>query len=251
MKKQTIITIFVLVLVIGIAVLGYFHYKNTDTQMPAPDVTHTPVVSHASEPVTIMEATIDEPNYTGTKPVIGGKSALADAARAYIKNAIDTFAESADKEVPNMRKQYGNDAPPAHYTIDINATLIENAATQSIVIDSYLYTGGANGNSSYKVFTATRDDKLLGIKDIVKPDTQSSFVAAVKKQLLTYSPDGTTPSVFPDEVKNLTIDSFSNFSFTDKTMVIYFDKYQIGPGALGAVAFPVQLSLIQQYIQLP
>ncbi|MDB5254637.1 MAG: Cu amine oxid [Candidatus Nomurabacteria bacterium] len=251
MKKQTVITILVVVVVMGIAVLSYVHYKTKNIEIPVSEVPQAPAVSTQSESVTIMEATISEPNYTGTKPVIGGKGVLADAARTYIKNSIDDFAAEADKEVPGLRKQYGNDAPSSHFTIDINAKMIESAATQSIVTDSYLYTGGANGNSSYKVFTATRSGTLLSIHDIVKPDAKDSFVAFIKKRLLTYSPDGATPSVFPDEIKDLTIDSFSDFSFDDKNMTVYFDKYEIGPGALGAVAFPIPLGSIQPYIQLP
>ena len=57
-------------------------------------------------------------------------------------------------------------------------------------------------------------------------------------------------AVFQDDVKKLTFDSFKNFSFDETSLVIYFDKYEIGPGALGAVAFPLSLTTIQQYLSL-
>jgi hypothetical protein len=250
MKKQTIITILVVALVITIGILGYKHYMNTTAPVVVPDSTEPePSPTASSEPITIMEATIKEPNYTGTKPVIGGKGPLADAARAYVSESINAFATSADKEVPAMRKQYGNDAPPAHYTIDISAKKVESATTQSIVIDSYVYTGGANGNSLYKAYTATRTGTLLGIRDIVKSDVQNAFVATVKKQILADKTIGS--AIFPDEITDLSMDSFANFSIDEKNLTIYFDKYQIGPGALGAVAFPLPLSSVAQFITLP
>lgn len=243
MKKQAIITILVVIIVIVIAVVGYMHYKNTE--VPAETQTTTPSTS-----ITITEDHINEANYTGTKPTITGSGALADATRKYISDSIAAFAAQADKEVPAMRQKYGNDAPPAQYTIDINAKLVEGATTHSIIIDSYLYMGGANGNSIYKAFTADQAGKLVGIRDILTPEGQKAFVPFVQKELLAWSPDGTDqPTILQDEIKDLTLDSFSNFSFDDKDFTIYFDKYQIGPGALGAVAFPIPLAKMQAYLK--
>ncbi|MEO5645927.1 MAG: RsiV family protein [Candidatus Paceibacterota bacterium] len=250
MKKQAIITTVVVLIVIAIAVVGYVHYKNIS-------VTTSPVISNntpeTSKTITISTERIDEDTFTGTKPVLIGSGTLANTARKYIVDSITTFAAQADKEVPSLRQEYGNDAPSAQYTIDINAKEIDSSTTQSLIIDSYLYMGGANGSSMYKAFTTrSSNGDLIAIRDLVKPTRQKAFVPFMQKKLLTWRPDGTDqPMIFEDEIKNLTIDSFSNFSLDDKNLTIYFDKYQIGPGALGAVAFPIPLTLLKDYILLP
>jgi hypothetical protein len=71
----------------------------------------------------------------------------------------------------------------------------------------------------------------------------------VKKELNTWHPEGSDVSpVFPDEVKGLEFNSFTNWSLNDKNLIIYFDKYSIGPGALGAVEFPLPLNKISNFL---
>jgi hypothetical protein len=43
-------------------------------------------------------------------------------------------------------------------------------------------------------------------------------------------------------VASLTFDSFSNFSFGKNNLIIYFDKFAVGPGVLGAITFPLPFS---------
>lgn len=200
-------------------------------------------------PVSIAKETIQEENFSGSKVAILGSSIVARSGRAYVEETISQFKSRADSEVPDIRKEFGQDAPPSHYTIDINGTYIRSATTESIVLDQYVYTGGANGSSSYKVFTASlADNVLLPLSALVK--NQDAFVAYVKKSLMEKGPEGSGQlSVFEDDVKALSFDSFSNWSLDPDNLTIYFDKYAIGPGALGAVAFPFPLSEIKQFMQ--
>ena len=83
--------------------------------------------------------------------------------------------------------------------------------------------------------------------DVSEPKFFANFV---KKDLKAWRPEGSTESVvFEDEVKNLNFDSFVNWSLDDKNLILYFDKYQIGPGALGAVAFSLKLEKIKNYLE--
>ncbi len=248
MKKQTIITILVVLVVILIAALGYMHYVRK-TAAPVDGTVPVVTTPAANEPITITEQAISKQNYTGTKPIIAGNSVLAIAARKYVEESIADFEKNANEEVPERRKEYGVGEPATNFGIDMGASTIEGTSTQSIVIDSYIYTGGANGTSMYKVFTATKDGRILSIKDVVRPEMQQAFVVKVKKELEAYRPDGIREQVlFPEDVAKLTIDSFSNFSIAEKNMTIYFDKYEIGPGAIGAVAFPIELTKLQSYL---
>jgi hypothetical protein len=106
--------------------------------------------------------------------------------------------------------------------------------------------------STYKVFTARRSDgEMIPITALIPEEKQNDFVNLVKVDLLKWQPDGTeAPVVFADQVKDLTIDSFANYSLDDENMTIYFDKYVIGPGALGAVPFNLSRSEVSNFINI-
>lgn len=242
MQKKLKIVILVLILVI--VGLGGMLLKKTNqpttVETTAKSETNTTEESTPT-PVEKTEESISEENFTGTKSIIKGSSLIAERARSYIDETIATFKKSADEEVPDMRAKFGADSPTAKYEIDMKASYVKSTKTESIIIDSYVYTGGANGDDSYKVFTASRSSgKLLVLADIIEASKHDQFVLYVKKALADWRPEGgKNPVVFPEEVGALTFDSFSNFSLDNKNLIIYFDKFAIGPGVLGAVAFPI------------
>lgn len=206
--------------------------------------------SPASTQISIKTQNLKEENFSGTIPVITGTGEVAVQARAYIKKRVDEFRQQANTDVPAIRKEFGTDAPPAQYEIDIEATYTKSEKTESIVLSEYVYTGGANGNSLYKVFTVSYlSGKILPLSGVVKKDKQAEFVSFVQNELNDWRPEGgSTSPVFADDVKNLKFDSFSNWSMNDKNLLIYFDKYMIGPGVLGPVAFSTPLDKIKDFL---
>ncbi len=203
--------------------------------------------------IEITKKDIKEENFTGSMPVIIGSGALPEAARKYIDFTVQEFRKSANEDVPEMRKQFGVDSPPASYTIDVDAKYLKGTKAQSIVISIYAYTGGANGNSFYKVFTANSSGEILSLKDIIRLERQADFTRLVKSELTAWkggeSTGNTSTVVFEDAVADLTFESFDNWSMDDKNLTLYFDKYEIGPGVLGAVAFPIPLSKLKDLLK--
>ena len=220
---------------------------------------HAPIIDNQQSgninvirtPITISEEDIHEDNFTGSKSVIEGSGVIADNARAYIEDTVASFKKSADEEVPAMRKQFGDDSPTSHYELVIKAIYLKNNKTESIVIDQYVYTGGANGSSSYKVFNQSVDGRAISLSDIIASDKQDEFVNLVKNKLLSWKPEDSEYSpVFKDAVMELSFESFDNWSIDDQSLTIYFDKYAIGPGALGAIKFPVKISEIKGLLSI-
>ncbi len=237
-----LVTILVLAIIIGIA-LWLNKYNQA---IVAPDeLLQQPI------PTTITETTITEANFSGTMPVIAGESAVAVSARSYVAESVSAFKKRADSEVPDMRVQFPNAVAPSTYTIDIRAQHIQGTETESIVIESYVYTGGANGTSTYKVFTALRaDGTLLTLSDIVPGNQQDAFTRFIQQQLLSWRPGGLTSMVvFEEDVQKLTFASFDNFSLNDNALTLYFDKYEIAPGASGAIEFSLPRETVAQYIK--
>jgi hypothetical protein len=218
----------------------------------SPEDTIVPNETIVQIPTEITHKEIKEENYSGERPIIKGTRLLATTAQKYVDERIKEFSEQANKEVPDMREQFGDDALFATYSIEIRATQKESTVTESIVMTEYVYTGGANGMSSYKAFNASRaDGHIIPITEIIRKDKQSAFVEYVKKELLSWQPDGAEGLVvFNEDVEQITLDSFEDWSQDDESFIIYFDKYSIGPGALGAVAFPLPLSVVENYLSL-
>lgn len=246
MKKKQRAIIFVLIAIV-IALL-FIIWKIKSPKIPK---TEQKIEVKENKPDIIIEdKEIKEENFTGTISDIKSTGPLSGKAKTYIDETLATFKKMADEDVPNMRQKFGTDSPTANYEITLKATYFKGAKTDSIIIEESFYTGGANTNSSYKVFTAslsTRD--ILKLSDVIISSKQEEFLAFLKKSLLAWRPEGVTEQVvFPDEVNNLTFSSLSNWSFGKNNLIIYFDKYAIGPGALGSVAFPLPYSKIGDFL---
>ena len=201
--------------------------------------------------ISISSKNIKEENFSGKVAVISGASPLAVKMREYINETVAEFGREANTEVPPMREKFGEDSPSASFTIEINSKYIKGDKIESIVTDVYTYSGGAHGGTVYKVITADRaSGKILTLSSIVSAQEQTAFTEFVKKQLNSWRPEGSSVSpVFPDEVKNLKFGSFANWSQDSKNLTIYFDQYAIGPGALGAVPFPLSLEKINNFLR--
>lgn len=236
-------------IVLAIVFLGAYLLKDKDVQIP------TSIQEEEQKeaiPTSITSEDIKEENFTGTVALVYGNSTLAKSAQEYINKIVSEFRAQANADVPDMRAEFGTDNPSANYTIEVMASMVGDDKTESIVISIYAYTGGAHGNSAYKVITASKEDgKILLLSEIIKADKQSAFTESVKKELMAWAPNGAEigPVVFTEEVANLKFESFENWSLDEKNLTLYFSQYEIGPGVLGPVAFPIPLIKIKDFLK--
>ncbi len=199
--------------------------------------------------ISIKTQDIKEENFTGKIPIISGSNILAKYAQTYIDETVHDFKTAADPVVPEMRQQFGADSPTANYEIDIDAKYIKSVKTESIVMTVYTYTGGAHGSSFYKTFTASiSSKKILSLSDIIKTSEQTAFAEFVKKELKDWIPGSDSMGFFVEAITDLKFDSFTSWSIDDKNLTIYFDQYEIGPGAMGLVPFPISLDKIKSFL---
>lgn len=226
---------------------GAYYFNNKEKEPVAPTLAGP---KDTTSPFIITKEDIKEENFTGSVARISGDSQLAKRSEEYINQIFSEFKTQANMDVPDMRKQFGADSPGASYSIDISASRSESEGTESAVISVYTYTGGAHGSSSYKVFTALKaSDKVLSLGDIVQTDKKEAFASYVKNKLEKWSPNGDAPVVFEEEVEGLTFESFSNWSLDEENLILYFSQYEIGPGVLGAVAFPLPLKDLKDLLK--
>lgn len=241
-------SIYIVALVILIAIGLYLRYQAKDA--PLPEMTEEIKVTTDGS-ISIESKEIDEKNFGGRVAVISGDSSLAVASRKYIDETVAEFKKQADTDVPEMIEQFGADNPVSKYELAIEAELYESEDTKSIAMSTYIYNGGAHGNSSYKVISASSTSgEILSLGDIIKKDKQDEFVSLLKKSLLDWRPYETTDTVvFTEEVEGIQFDSLTNWSLDDKNLIVYFSQYEIGPGVLGPVAFPISLDKIKDFLK--
>lgn len=236
-KKSTILIILVLIILAG----AFYFTKNRKTEVyQAP-----PTTKAEQEPILISKVEIKEENFSGSTVKISDGSELGKVTQEFIDQTVSDFRTQANTDVPDMRAQFGADSPTANYTIDITANQVKSKDTESVVIGIYTYTGGAHGNSAYKVFTYSKDGKALTLSDVIKSEKQKAFTDYLKNELKSSSSLG----VFPESVDDLTFQTLTSWSLDDKNLNIYFGQYEIGPGVLGAVTFPISLEKIKDFLK--
>lgn len=210
------------------------------------------LTNSASQPISIISQKINEENFNGTTSVISGASPLAVKMREYVNTTISDFRMKSNTEVPDIRKNFGADSPSSTYEIDINSKYIKGAKTESIVTSVYSFTGGAHGETIYKVMTASLSNGgILSLSKIIKKEKQNNFTELVKKKLSKWIPEGNeTSPLFTDNISSLKFNSFSNWAINGANLIIYFDQYAIGPGSLGALEFPLPLKDLESLLNV-
>lgn len=203
-------------------------------------------------PITITHQEFKEENFSGSKPIISSESNLAILGRKFVDEHIAEFKSWADAGVPDMRKKFGASSAVATWTIDIEAKNLKGPKTETLLISTYAYTGGANGNSAYKAITVSNSTgKVVSLASIIKIDKQESFIAIVKKELNDWSEYGDgSGMVFGESLDEYTINDFEDWSIDASNLTLYFDKFEIGAGALGSVAFPIPLNKISDILEI-
>lgn len=234
MKKALALIIIVSAIAAGV----FYFYKQ---ELPEIFRSENSQEQQPGTPVTITSEEMREKNFTGSRAVIAGDSRLAKTAREYVENLVVEFAAQADAAVPEMREDWGEDSPAASFSIEIGAKLVESKETQSIIITEYMYTGGAHGSSSYKVFTASKESgELLSLSDIFKEGSEAAFTELTQKKLNGFRPSGSeTAVVFPEDVAGLSFGSFRNWALDNDSLILYFAQYEVAPGVVGAFELPI------------
>ena len=168
---------------------------------------------------------------------------MAAAIDGFINGSFDDFVGLfAEGFVPSV-------AFP--WSLYIDSEVLDGASTVSVVFTRYQFTGGANGNSDYHTVTANVvEGNVLALTDIfvegVDPYTtlEPLAVAALTEQLGDAAiPDimalGTAP----------TAENYQDWALTTDSLNLYFDEYQVAPGAAGPQAIAIPLSELADVLQ--
>lgn len=234
-KNTTTVLLIVLFAVIIFAVWFFKQQKVKDS-----DGVNTPKIE---------EVKFEEKNFTGAYSKIEGESRAVSLANKYIEDVILDFKTSADRDVPNILAE-DPESNSAKYSLFIESDYLKGENTESIIVNSYVYTGGANGTAIYKTFTVDNTGKELVLDDVIKEDQKNAFTNFVKKTLLDWRvEDMDHVLVFEDVVNGLKFEDIEHFAFDGKDMNIYFSEYDIAPGAVGSPMFTLNYEDIASFLK--
>ena len=251
--KQFLPAIILILIVLGLLV-WYM------VMVPAPTHTFgTPPTQVASEPAKVTE---DATYYTvdATYPTATTLSGTADQA------AVSAMKGFVEQEIAKF-KDNGNFANLTHddvqmlgldqrkYALGIEYKMYESASTLSYVYQMYQDTGGAHPNTYYRTFTFDKESgEALELGDVFVPSAKYLETLSVQARsrlpaMIAAMESVSVSEVDMDYINSGTLpeeDSFQNFYFEGKNLVLLFPPYQIGPYVLGMITLPIPASELKE-----
>ncbi|WP_046228430.1 PdaC/SigV domain-containing protein [Paenibacillus dauci] len=175
-------------------------------------------------------------NFNIVYPVVSGLE--NEAAQTKINKALKAHS---DQFLTTMQKQVKEAGAPANkditYEIDGGYKVTYNRnGVISFLLTDYQYLGGAHGDDILTSMTfSLKDGKAIQLSDLLK--SNSNYSQDIKKLIQAHikknaDTEGLSLEQFNDLSKNSS-KYLENYYLTDSGFTIFFQKYDIAPGAAG------------------
>jgi hypothetical protein len=125
----------------------------------------------------------------------------------------------------------------------------------SFVINLYYFVGGAHGTNEIYAFNYdVKGGKEITIMDFLNSSQQTfeNLAALVKQQAILQLQSDEFQIDTNDSLKQMmddgtkpTLENYQNFNFNYNSLIIYFQQYQVAPGAIG----PVTITLYKDVLE--
>lgn len=254
MKK---IYLFIILTIIVLAAAWLFRPKELEEPVPQNQTeqkqeTVAPLFSTTtiSQSDAFYNMNAEYPQFSKTDDAFNSK------IKTLITDKIDAFKKDA-KDYWDARKATAGpgevvpDNPEAPFEFISKWTPVQiNDKYISFVIDIYYFSGGAHGINEIKAFNYDIGNKkeitvndFLNSSPINLQKVASLASKDVKSQLQAKDVEiDQSVEQMIDAGTKATAENFANFNFKDDEMIIYFQQYQVAPGAYG----PITVNLLKQ-----
>ena len=187
-------------------------------------------------PATVLTRTINRPNTTIYYPQLAGlanQQAEKDINRAILQTVQGLIHEQQRVQVPGNTQMQGS------YEIKTNERGIF-----SVTLSNYAYTPQmAHGMTFLGSVTANiQTGKLYTLRDLFKPG--SDYVKVLSENIKRQIKERDIPTLG----NFTTIKPDQDFYLADKSLVIYFQLYEITPYYVGFPMFPISVYDLQSII---
>ena len=173
---------------------------------------------------------------------------ISDALTA----GIDEYINGSFDEFVGMFAQGFVPSVAFPWSLYIDSEVLDGVSTVSVVFSRYQFTGGANGNTDYHTLTAVVESgDLLTLPDIfvsgVDPyTTLEPLAVAALTELLG---EAAVPEMLAEGTAPVP-ENYQNWALTADSLNLYFNEYQVAPGAAGALSIAIPLTELADVLQL-
>lgn len=185
----------------------------------------------------------EAPEYiiTGEYPYVENIPQLGEATKKYVRESIEEFKATSleNRKAREKTALPGETAlPPFSFTLTWEPAQF-NAEYVSYIIRIESFVGGANMRNTLKAFNYSFAlGRTMEIQDIAKGEDgikklSDYAIQAVKSELEEKGVQGDFVSQMVEEGAGPKAENFANFTFTPDVIFVYFEKYQVAPGAMG------------------
>jgi hypothetical protein len=249
-NKTTALGLVVLGLVIILAVFIYSKVK-----VQAPTVSSTPTQSVKDTTYASLDlASIQTAAFKDTSnPVldIHGTYPVQIVGSDYIKGQIDAAIAQFKKDAidPNLTPEQLSEFGPSatrQYTFVTNYKNYKDSQFLTHRIDTYIFTGGAHGNTIPVTYTYDTAGNRVMLNDLFVNDAAKTQFGKIVYDAALTLPDY-KDSINTEWLAGSTENkegNFETFAFSGSTIVIIFPQYAIAPYSSGIIEVPVQLSAL-------
>lgn len=157
--------------------------------------------------------------------------------RSFFEGRKQNFIREAQEEVDYLESM--------PWSLEMDLSIDEDAALDYVELDvnSWSYTGGAHGNGYSSYFLIDKKSgRELGVEDFFSDLDKLNAVAESYFRTMEELPEDMSLEeagyYFQDGIFSVN----NNFFFTDKSVVFYFNTYEIGPYAGGPTELEVPLT---------
>lgn len=157
-----------------------------------------------------------------------------------------TGYSNLNNEIDNLIKKYLNDFMKADkpfidnqiYSLDITYDTYRYKEFISYVFTVFLNTGGAHPNTIIETISYdTKNENIIDIDWLINKNNDILNILSKESRVILDK----NPSLKQGNITDMTLDgtmprkdNFSNFAFTDKGLMLFFNRYQIAPYSYGS-----------------
>lgn len=157
-----------------------------------------------------------------------------------------TGYSNLNNEIDNLIKKYLNDFMKADkpfidnqiYSLDITYDTYQYKEFISYVFTVFLNTGGAHPNTIIETISYdTKNENIIDIDWLINKNNDILNILSKESRVILDK----NPSLKQGNITDMTLDgimprkdNFSNFAFTDKGLMLFFNRYQIAPYSYGS-----------------
>src|SRR5690625_2180312 len=171
---------------------------------------------------------------------------INESIQAWIEQQKRSYMEAVNENEEILKEGF-----IAHLNIQLDTQKYTDAI-YTLLMTSYNFPGGANGEQSIKPFTVdVKNHQILQLSDILDLDNEetiNSLQTLIKEEIVKNNE--TSIYIFEDilEESLKEMDSIK-WSIHKNSLTIYFDEYEIAAGAAGIIKIEIPMEKLQAYLK--